>query len=101
MYNYVHVYCWVFFDSRSPDVSYTHVMFKGENTEELQRELADILMDNARIVMVDGRPRKMLGTLLITPEYGTGNIIVIPLNPPITPTATTPLPTSVTWIGKN
>ena len=75
-------------------------MFKGENTEDLQRDLAKILMDNARVVMVNGRPRKILGTLLITPEYGTGNIIVIPLNPPISPTATTMLPTSVTWIGR-
>ncbi|KAH3813023.1 hypothetical protein DPMN_141471 [Dreissena polymorpha] len=49
-------------------------------------------MDRARNVTVEGRRRKMLGTLLITPADGDGKITVlpIPVNPNIMPTPTTP-----------
>ena len=81
------------------------MLFTGENTEELQRDIARIIMENARIVMVNGKPRKILGTLLITPESGAGQIIVIPIpvNPQTsimpTPTATVGVTTTVTWTG--
>ena len=52
-----------------------------------------IILNKARNVTIDGQVRKIIGDLLITPEFGEdGPIIVVPIpvNPleTITPTAT-------------
>ncbi|WAR12587.1 NOTC1-like protein, partial [Mya arenaria] len=72
----------------NPDMAITHVRFIGEKTVDLERDLARLLMDGARRVIVDGKQRKMLGTLLITPAIGDGNINVVPIpvNPGTPPT---------------
>jgi len=72
----------------NPDRAIAHVRFEGEQTEDIQRRLASVIMNGARDVMVEGRHRKMIGTLLVTPADGTGKIDVvpIPLNPEIDPT---------------
>ena len=59
-------------------------------------------MDNARVVEVNGKPRKMIGTLLITPDTGDGKIEVVPI--PVNPNTVTLTPTptvmpTATWIG--
>jgi hypothetical protein len=70
------------------------VSFTGDDTAALQRLIAKTIMEGARTVLVDGKRRKMLGTLLITPPEGDGNIVVVPIpvNPGVTikptPTAT-------------
>lgn len=55
-------------------------------------------MEGARTVIVDGRPRKILGRLLITPPEGDGNIIVVTI--PVNPGATIrPTPTHTVGPG--
>ena len=96
-----------FIDRSNPDVAHTHVMFTGDNTEDLQREIAKLIMDKADTVEIDGKWRKILGKLLITPEFGSGNIIVLPIpvnpqttiHPTPTITPTVGVTTTVTWIG--
>ena len=53
----------------------------------------NIILSKARNVTIDGQVRKIIGDLLITPEFGEdGPIVVVPIpvNPleTITPTAT-------------
>lgn len=74
--------------SADPDRAIAHISFEGEQTDDIQRRLATVIMDGARDVIVDGRHRKMLGKLLITPPFGDGKIDVVPirLNPEISPT---------------
>ena len=98
----------LYLNRHNPDVAHTHVSFTGEYTQDLQREIAKLIMDEADIVKVDGNWRKILGRLLITPESGSGHItvITIPVNPQTTiqPTPTiTPsigVTTTVSWRGK-
>ena len=79
-------------------MSIAHVSFTGDDTAALQSLIAKIIMEGARTVLVDGRRRKMLGTLLITPPEGDGNIIVVPI--PVNPGATIrPTPTATVTPG--
>ena len=65
--------------------------FTDDNITGLETSIASMILDEARVVTVNGIPRKILGTLLITDR----DIVVVPI--PVNPDKTiTPTP-SVTF----
>ena len=82
------------FKSQSPDTVNVHVWLKDDDITGLETIFRDIILSGAKKTIVNGRVRKIIGALLITPPFADedGNIVIIPI--PVNPLSTiTPTPT--------
>ncbi|KAL3848345.1 hypothetical protein ACJMK2_019213, partial [Sinanodonta woodiana] len=84
----------------NPDVVVTNIFFTGQDTISIQSNIKRIVMDNAQLVLVGNRYRKIIGTLIITPDNGGDgggvvDVIVTPYPPSTSTISPTPTMTSM------
>lgn len=90
--------------STNPNRVVTDIWLTGHESLNLPTTVRDLIYTKTRQIIVNGRIRYILGTLLITPESGgNSTVIVIPIE--VNPTSTiiptpTITPTSTIWIGE-